>query len=345
MMAACMRPDLVGPILIAGAPLSYWAGVRGKNPMRYLGGMLGGSWLTRLTSDLSNGIFDGSWLVANFDSGKPSNTLWGKQYNVWANPEQQEKRYLQFEKWWSDFVVMRGEEMQYIVDNLFIGNKLSTAQIVTSDGIRLDLRDIKSPIICFCSHGDNITPPQQALDWILDCYENVEEIRRAGQTILYCLNQKVGHLAIFVGTEVAAKEHAGFMNYMELIDSMPPGLYEIVIAQKPGPAAGAGDVSSYDLSIEERGLEDIRALGCNSLEDEREFAAVARVSELTNAFYQNYLEPWVKAMISPQLALATRELNPLRLRYSSLLRPEPIDARARAPGRASAHRANGSGLR
>ena len=41
-MAACMRPDLVGPILIAGAPLSYWAGVRGKNPMRYIGGLLGG---------------------------------------------------------------------------------------------------------------------------------------------------------------------------------------------------------------------------------------------------------------------------------------------------------------
>ena len=330
MMAACMRPDLVGPILIAGAPLSYWAGVRGKNPMRYLGGMLGGSWLTRLTSDLSNGLFDGAWLVANFDSGKPSNTLWGKQYNVWAKPEEQESRYLQFEKWWSDFVLMRGEEMQYIVDNLFIGNKLSTAQIVTSDGLRLDLRDIKSPVICFCSHGDNITPPQQALDWILDCYESVEEIRRAGQTILYCLNQKVGHLAIFVGTEVAAKEHAQFMNYVELIDSMPPGLYEIVIAQKPGATAGAGDISSYDLSIEERGLEDIRALGCNSLEDEREFAAVARVSELTNAFYQNYLQPWVKAMTSPQLAIATRELNPLHLRYSIFSDQNPL-MRALAP--------------
>jgi hypothetical protein len=30
-----------------------------------------------------------------------------------------------------------------------------------------------------------------------------------------------------VGTAVAAKEHAEFMNYMELIDAMPPGLYEI----------------------------------------------------------------------------------------------------------------------
>ena len=321
MMAACMRPDLVGPILIAGAPLSYWAGVRGKNPMRYLGGMLGGSWLARLTSDLGNGLFDGAWLVANFDADKPSNTLWGKQFSVWANPEQQESRYLQFEKWWGDFILLRGDELQYMVDNLFIGNKLSTAQIVTSDGIRLDLREIRSPIICFCSEGDNITPPQQALDWILDNYESVEDIQRAGQTILYCLNQKVGHLAIFVGTEVAAREHAQFMNYMELIDAMPPGLYEIVISQKPECDAGA-----YDLCIEERGLEDIRALGCNSIEDEREFAAVARVSEVNNTLYETYVQPWVKAIISPQLASAAREFHPLRMGYAILSEKNPLMA-------------------
>ncbi len=331
MMAACMRPDLFGPILIAGAPLSYWAGVHGKNPMRYLGGMLGGSWLARLTSDLGNGIFDGAWLIANFDSRIPSNTFWGKQYSIWANPEQQENRYLQFEKWWGDFILLRGEELQYMVDNLFIGNKLSTAQMVTSDGVRLDLREIKSPIICFCSEGDNITPPQQALDWILDNYESVEEIERAGQTILYCLNQKVGHLAIFVGTAVAAKEHAEFMNYMELIDAMPPGLYEIVISEKPqGEKAGAGDIGNYDLRIEARGLEDIRALGCNSLEDEREFAAVARVSEFNNALYEAYVQPWVKAMTSPQLARVARELQPLRVGYSSLSDQNPM-MRAVAP--------------
>jgi hypothetical protein len=212
-----------------------------------------------------------------------------------------------------------------MVDNLFIGNKFSTGQIVTSEGVRLDLRDIKSPIICFCSQGDNITPPQQALDWILDNYESVEEIQRAGQTILYCLNQKVGHLAIFVGTAVAAKEHAEFMNYMELVDAMPPGLYEIVISEKPQALkGGAGDGGEYDLRIEARGLEDIRALGGNSLEDEREFAAVARVSELNNALYQAFVQPWVKAMTSPQLARATRELHPLRLGYSSFSDQNPM---------------------
>src|SRR5215475_593012 len=55
MILAAMRPDLFGPIIVAGAPLSYWAGVRGANPMRYSGGNLGGSWLAALTGDLGAG--------------------------------------------------------------------------------------------------------------------------------------------------------------------------------------------------------------------------------------------------------------------------------------------------
>ena len=46
LMVAMLRPDLFGPCLIVGSPMSYWQGVRGKNPMRYSGGLLGGSWLT-----------------------------------------------------------------------------------------------------------------------------------------------------------------------------------------------------------------------------------------------------------------------------------------------------------
>ena len=212
-----------------------------------------------------------------------------------------------------------------MVDNLFVGNKFSTGQIVTSDGIRLDIREVKAPIVCFCSHGDNITPPQQALDWILDNYQSVEEIQEYGQRIFYNIDAKVGHLAIFVGTKVAEKNHAEFINNMELIDAMPPGLYEIVITEKPGAQASSqGEADNFDLCIEERALDDIRALGCNSLEDEREFAAVARVSELNNALYQTFVQPWIKMMAGPQIARAALELNPLRLGYSFWSDRNPI---------------------
>jgi len=92
MILAAIQPELFGPIIVAGSPMSYWAGVRGKNPMRYSGGVLGGSWLTALTSDLGGGKFDGGWLVQNFEGMNPANTLWTKQYNVYANVDTEASR-------------------------------------------------------------------------------------------------------------------------------------------------------------------------------------------------------------------------------------------------------------
>ena len=166
--------------------------------MRYSGGLLGGSWLTALTGDLGAGIFDGAWLVQNFENQNPANTLWTKQYNLWSKIDTEPERYLDFEKWWGGHVTLNAEEMQLIVDELFVGNKLAAGDIRTSDGTAIDLRNIRSPIVVFCSKGDNITPPQQALDWILDLYDSVDDIRAWGQTIVYTVHDKIGHLGIFV---------------------------------------------------------------------------------------------------------------------------------------------------
>src|SRR5512132_434704 len=229
MMLAATRPELFGPIILAGSPVSYWAGVEGKNPMRYSGGLLAGSWLTALSSDLGAGKFDGAWLVQNFENQNPSNTLWTKQYNVYSKVDSEAKRYLEFERWWGGHVNLNAEEIQFIVDELFIGNNLATAELVTRDGVRIDLRNIGSPIVCFCSKGDNITPPQQALGWICDLYQKDEDIRANGQTIVYCVHDSVGHLGIFVSGGVARKEHQEFATNIDLIDCLPPGLYETVL--------------------------------------------------------------------------------------------------------------------
>jgi len=104
MMLASLRPELFGPIIIAGSPLSYWAGLRGHNPMRYTGGLLGGSWLTAFISDLGHGKFDGAWLVENFENLNPANTLWTKQYNLYSKIDTEGPRYLGFERWWGGHV-------------------------------------------------------------------------------------------------------------------------------------------------------------------------------------------------------------------------------------------------
>src|SRR6476661_2891896 len=112
MILAALRPELFGPIVIAGSPLSYWAGVHGKNPMRYSGGLLGGSWLSALTSDMGGGKFDGAWLVQNFENQNPANTLWTKQYNVYSKIDTDVPRYLDFERYWGGHVNLNAEEIR-----------------------------------------------------------------------------------------------------------------------------------------------------------------------------------------------------------------------------------------
>jgi pimeloyl-ACP methyl ester carboxylesterase len=318
MILASLRPELFGPLIIAGAPLSYWAGVRGKNPMRYSGGLLGGSWLTALTSDLGGGKFDGAWLVQNFENMNPSNTLWTKQYNVYSKVDSEADRYLEFERWWGGHVNLNAEEIQFIVDELFVGNNLAAGRIKTSDGQTVDLRKISSPIVVFCSKGDNITPPQQALGWILDLYSDVDEIRAYGQTIVYTVHETVGHLGIFVSGGVARKEHSEFSSNIDLIDVLPPGLYEATFEAK------SADTTNPDLAggkwimrCERRTLDDIRAMGGNTAEDERRFATAARVSEINLSNYRTFVQPFVRAAVTPQMAELTRQWHPLRVSYEA----------------------------
>lgn len=327
MMTAAIRPELFGPIIVAGAPLSYWAGWRGMNPMRYAGGLLGGSWLTAMTSDLGNGKFDGAWLVQNFENLNPANTLWSKQYNLYSKVDTEADRYLSFEKWWGGHVFLNGPEIQYIVDNLFVGNRLSTAGLVTSDGIRIDLRNIRSPIVVFCSKGDNITPPPQALGWIPDLYQNEAEVLAHGQTIVYAVHESIGHLGIFVSGSVARKEHQEFTSNIDMIDVLPPGIYQAEIADKTPDTANADlAFGNYVLSFEQRKLDDVRAIVDRKEEDDRRFAAVARISDINLGMYRSFMQPWLRALVTPQSAEWSQRLHPLRLPYELISDRNPVIA-------------------
>jgi pimeloyl-ACP methyl ester carboxylesterase len=325
MMLAAMRPELFGPLIIAGSPLAYWAGVHGENPMRYTGGLLGGAWLTAMVGDLGNGKFDGVWLVNNFENLNPANTYWTKHYHLYSNIDSEAPRYLDFEQWWGGHVLLNAKEMQFIADELFVGNKLATAEIVASDGRAIDLRNIRSPIVVFCSKADNITPPPQALDWILDLYESVDDIRAHGQTIVYAIHESIGHLGIFVSGSVAKKEHDEFASNIDLIDVLPPGLYEAVMTPKQADDPSAGLIGGdYLVRFEARTLDDIRALGGNNEEDERRFAAVARLSEINVGLYRTFVQPWVQTWANEATAEWMRRLHPLRLQYSMFSQANPF---------------------
>ena len=71
MIVAALRPDLFGPIIIAGSPLALLAGRTWQiNDALLRRDSFGGSWLAALASEAwENGKFDGAWLVQNF--GEP----------------------------------------------------------------------------------------------------------------------------------------------------------------------------------------------------------------------------------------------------------------------------------
>ena len=325
MMMAALHPDLAGPIMLAGSPLSYWAGIRGKNPLRYLGGVLGGTWLTALAGDIGHGIFDGADLVRNFEAMNPANTLWQKPYNVYSEVDTEAERFLEFETWWGSPVLLNAGEMQWIADNLFVGNKLTSGELRASDGTRIDLRNIRSPIIVFCSWGDDITPPQQALGWITDLYETDEELVANGQTIVYTMHQSIGHLGIFVSGKVATKEHEEFATAMDMIDLAPPGLYEAVITDLGEDTANPELVTGrYLFRLELRTLDDIRALGNNDAEDDLRFATAARVSEANRALYQTTLAPLVRTLTTETTAQTMRKMHPARVKFAMFSDDNPL---------------------
>lgn len=75
--------------------------------------------------------------------------------------------------------------------------------------------------------------------------------------------------------------------------------------------------------FERRTLDDIRALGGNTIEDERCFAAVAHLSEVTKGLYRTIAQPMVRSLANEQGAELLRRMHPLRMGYEILSDTNP----------------------
>jgi pimeloyl-ACP methyl ester carboxylesterase len=315
MMLAASEPEEAGPLVIVGAPMSYWGGAwrdgEGDNPMRYAGGILGGTWLASLSADVGNGKFDGAHLVQNFENLNPANTFVDKYYKVFANADSEPPRFLEFERWWGGYFLMNREEIDWITGNLFVGNKLWSGEVKSGPGASgaFDLRQIRSPIIMFASLGDNITPPQQAFNWVADVYGSTEEIKARGQVIVGLMQEEVGHLGIFVSGKVAQKEYTQIVSVMKSIELLAPGLYGMEIRERK--VDGRVD---YEVEFHEYRLEDVVArLNRHQRLDEKPFEAVAAVSDFNQRAYQLFLQPFVQATSDEFTATMIRRFHPLRV--------------------------------
>jgi hypothetical protein len=268
-----------------------------------------------MLSDLGGGLFDGSLLVQNFEQLNPANTYWKKLYGLYANVDSETERFLEFERWWGGFFMMTEAEIRWIVENLFVGNRLAHGQAIL--GLeRVDLRHIRSPLIVFASHGDNITPPQQALNWVADLYRDETEIKALGQRIVYMVHPSIGHLGIFVSAKIAGREHNAITDTMRAIEALPPGLYEMVLEEAP---------DRTHVKFAPRKLSDIMALD-DGRGDEEMFAAVAQFSELSAKVYDTFLRPFVKPLVSPEAAKRFFDSRPLRAERAAISSRNPLVA-------------------
>ncbi|MCD6224290.1 MAG: DUF3141 domain-containing protein, partial [Deltaproteobacteria bacterium] len=226
--------------------------------------------------------------------------------NLYANVDTEEQRYLDFEKWWGGFFLMAEAEIHQIVDGLFIGNRLERGEFQLEDNRAVDLKKNPNPVVLFASFGDNITPPQQAFNWIIKTYGDVDEIKRHGQVIVYVVHSSIGHLGIFVSAKIARKQHKSIIASFDLLYKLEPGLYEMRIEEDPN------QYGEYDFQYEEKTMDDIMAFD-DGLEDEEAFMPVRQLSEATDLVYHMTISPWIRMVNTPVTAEALRQLHPLRV--------------------------------
>ncbi len=313
------NPDITGPLVLNGAPVETWSGDVGANPMRYNAGVLGGQIMPMFWSDYGDGVFDGAWLVLNFEMLNPSRTWFRKYYDLFEKVDTESHRFLEFEKWWSGFFLLNEPEIVWIVRELFVGNRLARNEARLEHGRVLDVKQIRSPIIVFASHGDNITPVKQAINWIMDTYADETEIRIRGQRIVYMVHDKVGHLGIFVSSSIAKREHTEVSSTLKTIEALAPGLYEMTIDE----IHGEGQDAHFTVSFAERKMNELPGFA-DGREDEVPFAAVQHLSELQGELYDVFLRPMVQASVTRASAEMGRMLHPLRVQRALTSSRNPL---------------------
>jgi len=297
-LSHCRRE--AGLAVLNGSPLSYWAGEADVNPMRLMGGLLGGVWPAHLAADLGHGRFDGAWLVQNFEALRPEG-VWKKYDQVFAHPGREQERFLEFERWWNGFYKLGREEILSIIRDLFIGNRVEQGVVVVDGHCRADLSQVRTPLVIFCSYGDNITPPNQALAWLKTVYGSTEEMTRAGQRIVYLTHEHVGHLGIFVSADVARREHRAILHHAAVIQALLPGLYEMKLesAARPEDAAHA--------TFDPRRIEDLPFVPRPAA-----FERVDEVSRRLDGLYSKWLSPFMQQLGSPATARWLESWHPMR---------------------------------
>ena len=296
LMTAAVRPELFGPIIIAGSPVSYWAGWSGQQPDAL-------QWRTA-RRQLADGLDRRSrcrplrrrLAGSEFREPQPG------QY-----PLDQAVRPLLEGRYRAGALSRLREVLgrpcfpERCRDAVHRRQPVHRKQAVHGpthdvgrDPHRLAQHPVPHPGVLFKRRQHS--PPPQALGWITDLYLDDEDVRAHDQTIIYALHDSIGHLGIFVSGSVGRKEHKEFEANIDFLDVLPSGIYQAKLQDK-GPDTLNPDLAygDYVLSLERRSVADVREIVRPDVESDRRFAAVARISEINLSLYRSFVQPWVRA--------------------------------------------------
>ena len=112
---------------------------------------------------------------------------------------------------------------------------------------------------------------------------------------------------------MAQRETSELASALELVDTLPPGLYEAVIQDTTPDMPGLAYVEGrYLIQFVPRTIDDILALD-DGRQDERAFEVVKRVAQINQQLYDRFASPLVKALSNEPTARWLRETNPARV--------------------------------
>jgi poly(3-hydroxybutyrate) depolymerase len=198
MIFAALHPERVNTLTIAGAPIDFHAG----EPVihRWVQALTPGGSMAfyRSLVGAGGGVLPGEAMLAGFIAINPQREV-GKQLHLLVNlhdPEHVE-RYRAFEDWYRHTQAIPGAFYLWIVENLFLHNRLIAGELEIG-GEAVDLARIEMPLNLLAGATDHITPPEQV-------YATAEAVSTPRQRIGRSLTSG-GHLGLFMGHE-ALREH------------------------------------------------------------------------------------------------------------------------------------------
>jgi hypothetical protein len=107
---------------------------------------------------------------------------------------------------------------------------------------------------------------------------------------------------------VAKKEHAQIVEVLKYIESLRPGLYLMEIKE----TKSSNGKIKYEVSVEERRLEDLRRLNKLERRDEKPFEVVAEFSAFGEKAYTLFVRPFMRPLVNETAAELGRLFHPLR---------------------------------